>query len=44
METVRKYKPKEVSNNDIQELIRKVLLMKADKDDLDKLLSFKADL
>ncbi len=44
METVRKYKPKEVSNNDIQELIRKVLLMKADKDDLDKSLSFKADL
>ncbi len=43
MEKVKKYKPKEVSNNEIQDLIRKVLLMKADKDDLSKSLSFKAD-
>lgn len=43
METVRKYKPKEVTNEDIQNLIKKVLLMKADKDELDKLMSFKAD-
>ena len=43
MEKVKKYKPKEVSNNEIQNLIRNVLLMKADKDDLNKSLSFKAD-
>ena len=44
MEKVKKFKPKEVTNNDIQDLIRKVLLMKADKDDLYKSLIFKADL
>jgi len=43
MEKVKKYKPKEVSNNEIKELIKNVLLMKVDKDDLDKSLSFKAD-
>jgi len=43
MEKVKKYKPKEVSNNEIKNLIKNVLLMKADKDDLNKSLSFKAD-
>ncbi len=43
MLNIKKYKPREVSNEDLQNLIKRTLLLKVDKDEIDKLLNVKAD-
>lgn len=40
---IKKYKPKEISNEELQNLIKRTILLKVDRDEIEKLLNVKAD-